>query len=129
MLNYTYGTNGMRIPEENPYMVHLLADEDQIDDFQEKWTQIFLECKADVVIGTHPHMLQPYEVLEGDGGHRMLVYYSIGNYISAQTEKACTKGGAASFTVSLKPSGYEVTEYDLIPLTIRWEGEGKYKVE
>lgn len=157
MLNYTYGTNGIKIPEENPYMVHLLEDEDQvrsdigrargeadyvivfvhwgtensgqIDDFQKKWAQVFLECRADVVIGTHPHVLQPYEVLKGNDGHQMLIYYSIGNYISAQPEKSCTKGGMASFTVSLTPAGYQVTEYDLTPLTIRWEGEGKYTVE
>lgn len=157
MLNYTYGTNGIKIPEENPYMVHLLEDEDQvrsdigrargeadyvivfvhwgtensgqINDFQKKWAQVFLECRADVVIGTHPHVLQPYEVLKGNDGHQMLIYYSIGNYISAQPEKSCTKGGMASFTVSLTPAGYQVTEYDLTPLTIRWEGEGKYTVE
>ena len=157
MLNYTYGTNGIKIPEENPYMVHLLENEDQIrsdigrareeadcvivfvhwgtensgqiDDFQKKWAQVFLECRADVVVGTHPHVMQPYEVLKGDDGHRMLIYYSIGNYISAQPEKSCTKGGMASFTVSLTPAGYQVTEYDLTPLTIRWEGQGKYTVE
>ena len=90
---------------------------------------MFLECRADVVVGTHPHVMQPYEVLKGDDGHRMLIYYSIGNYISAQPEKSCTKGGMASFTVSLTPAGYQVTEYDLTPLTIRWEGQGKYTVE
>ncbi|MGN1179950.1 MAG: CapA family protein [Suilimivivens sp.] len=154
LLNYTYGTNGIKIPEENPYMVHLLGNEDQIrndisqageeadfvivfvhwgtenseqiDDFQKKWAQVFLESKADVVIGTHPHILQPCEIMEDNDGHKMLIYYSIGNYISAQGEETCTKGGIANFTVSLTPSGYEVTEYDLLPLVIKWESGGKY---
>lgn len=157
LLNYTYGTNGIKVPEENPNMVHLLEDETQIrndiakarsetdfvivfvhwgtensetvDDFQKEWAQIFLESKADVVIGTHPHMLQPYEVMESHDGHKMLIYYSIGNYISAQTEKECVKGGMASFTVSLTASGYQVTEYDLEPLKIKWHTGGKYTVE
>lgn len=155
MFNYTYGTNGIRIPEENPYMVHLLEDEDKIreeirlakeesdcvlvfahwgteyeeepDAFQEKWAQIFLECGVDVVIGTHPHILQPCELLRDEAGHEMLVYYSIGNFVSAQYEQSCVKGGAAEFTVSLTKDGYRVTQYSLQPLAITHE-KGKYSV-
>lgn len=155
MFNYTYGTNGIRIPEENPYMVHLLEEEDKIreeigvareesdfvivfvhwgteyeeepDAFQEKWAQIFLESGVDVVIGTHPHTLQPCEVLHDEAGHEMLVYYSIGNFVSAQYEQSCVKGGAARFTVSLTKDGYRVTEYSLQPLVITHE-KGKYSV-
>lgn len=110
LLNYTYGTNGIEIPESSPYLVHLLDDPDkitcdiesagadadfvilfvhwgtedstQVNDAQRKWTQVFLDAGADVVIGTHPHALQPYELLTAADGHEMLVYYSIGNYIS-----------------------------------------------
>lgn len=154
MLNYTYGTNGIPIPEDTPDMVYLLENEDKVvndikeagddadfvivfvhwgteysgqtDAFQQKWTQVFLENGVDVVIGTHPHTLQPCEVLADDSGHRMLVYYSIGNFISAQPEKVCTKGGMASFTVSLTPTGYQITEYSLHPLVITWQEKGKY---
>ncbi|MDE5933309.1 MAG: CapA family protein, partial [Lachnospiraceae bacterium] len=157
LLNYTYGTNGIRLPEENPNMVHLLDDENKIindiemakaesdfvivfvhwgteyagepDDFQRKWAQLFAECGVDVVVGTHPHTIQPYEVIQGKNGHEMLVYYSIGNYISAQPEESCVKGGMASFTVSLTPEGYKVTEYGFWPLTIRWQEGGKYVTE
>lgn len=153
LLNYTYGTNGIPVPNEKPYMVHLLENEDkirndieqaradsdfvivfahwgtenseQIDTAQKKWTQIFLESKADVVIGTHPHILQPYEMLTDEEGHNMLVYYSLGNYISAQSEKVCSKGGMARFTIALTQEGYQITEYDLQPLVIRWDN-GKY---
>lgn len=99
------------------------------DEFQRKWTQVFLQSGVDIVIGTHPHILQPYEMLTGDDGHQMLVYYSIGNYISAQPEKRCVKGGMAEFTVSLTPTGYQITEYDLQPLTIVWQQGGRYTVE
>lgn len=154
LLNYTYGTNGIRMPEENPNMVHLLDDENKIasdikmagaesdfvivfvhwgtentgapDEFQRKWTQLFADCKVDVVIGTHPHAIQPYELLRDDEGHEMLVYYSIGNYISAQPEESCVKGGMAAFTVSLTAEGFRVTEYGFRPLTISWQTGGKY---
>lgn len=154
LFNYTYDTNGIKIPEEKKYIVHLLDDEEKIrkdiqavnseadfiiifvhwgteykyqpDAYQKKWTQIFLESKADAVIGTHPHVLQPYEMLKDDSGHKMLVYYSVGNFISAQPEKYCIKGGVADFTVSLTPNGYEITEYSLRPLVITSHGNGKY---
>lgn len=158
LFNFTYGTNGIRIPDENPNMVHLFPEEEspaeklqdyiaqakseadlvivfahwgteyaqEPDDFQQRWTQVFLESGVDVVIGTHPHVLQPYELLTADDGHQMLVYYSIGNFISAQPEKRCVKGGMAEFTVSLTPQGYQVTKYGLTPLTIEWSQGGKY---
>lgn len=157
LLNYTFGTNGMPVPEKNPHMVHLLEDEDRIradieraredadfvivfvhwgtegamepDAFQKKWAQVFLDCGTDVVVGTHPHTLQPCEILEDEKGHRMLIYYSIGNFISAQSVKECSKGGMASFTVSLTSEGLRVTEYSLQPLTIKWHEGGKFMTE
>lgn len=156
LFNYTYGTNGLTIPTDKAYMLHLLDDEarvradiekarsetdfvlvfahwgteyeKQADEFQQKWAQIFLESGVDVVVGTHPHVLQPYEILRDDGGREMLVYYSIGNYISAQPDKTCVKGGMARFTVSLTPDGYKITEYTLQPLVITRQEDGKYAV-
>ena len=81
-----------------------------------------------VVIGTHPHSLQPFEVLTDEGGHEMLIYYSVGNYISAQAEQSCVKGGMAEFTVSLTADGYRISAYDLKPLSIIWEN-GRYGVD
>lgn len=157
LFNYTYGTNGSTLPKDKAYMLHLLEDEDQVkadltaareetdfvmvfvhwgteyeqqpDEFQRKWSEVFLEGKADVVIGTHPHVLQSYEILRDDSGHEMLVYYSLGNYISAQQEKSCVKGGMAQFTVSLTQDGYKVAEYSLQPLVITCLEDGKYTVE
>lgn len=157
LFNYTYGTNGIPLPDDSPDMVSLLSDEETIqgdiaeaksvadfvivfvhwgteyadepDAFQQKWTQIFLDSGVDIVVGTHPHTLQPFELCTGSNGHRMLVYYSIGNYISAQPEKSCVKGGIAQFTISLTPQGYQLAAYDLQPLEITWHQGGKYTAE
>ena len=156
VLNYTYGTNGLEIPSDRSQMIHTLSSETQVrediararqetdfvlvflhwgtenaaepDAFQQKWTQILLESRADVVIGTHPHALQPCELLTGEDGHRMLVYYSLGNYVSAQPEQTCTKGGMARFTVSLTPQGGRLTDYELVPLSITRGKDGRYTV-
>lgn len=157
LFNYTYGINGSGIPQDISCRVHMLDDEERIradiakacaetdfvivfahwgteyeqetDELQRKWSRIFLESGVDAVVGTHPHVLQPYEVLQGEDGHEMLVYYSIGNYISAQAEQSCVKGGMAQFTVSLTPDGYKITEYTLQPLVITRQESGKYTVD
>ncbi|MBD5550595.1 MAG: CapA family protein [Lachnospiraceae bacterium] len=154
LFNYTYGLNGNALPENCPFMVHLLENEQQvredikkareeadfvlvfvhwgtensteIDDFQKKWADVFLDSKVDVVVGSHPHVLQPFEMLEREDGHKMLVYYSIGNFVSAQPEKSCEKGGMAEFMVVPGKNGYEIAAYNLRPLTILWQTGGGY---
>ena len=154
LFNFTYGTNGMPAPEDTPNLVHLLEDEKRIrtelgkarreadfiivfvhwgtenaadsDVFQKKWADVFLEEQVDAVIGTHPHVLQPFELQTDGNGHEMLLYYSIGNFLSAQPQKSCEKGGMAHFTVSVTENGCKITDYGLTPLRIEWEEGGKF---
>ena len=48
-----------------------------------------LEAGADIVVASHPHVLQPMETVEladDDGGTRTgFIMYSMGNFISSQT--------------------------------------------
>lgn len=110
ILNYTYGTNGIPMPSDMPYAVDMLAEAKVIadiqaaekladftvvcphwgteyrlttDSMQEKWTKIFLENGVDLVLGTHPHVIEPIVWVEDEAsGHRMLVYYSLGNFVN-----------------------------------------------
>lgn len=140
LLNYTFATNGMQA--DYPYEIHTLDDENRIrkdirlakadseavivfvhwgteysnkpDEDQIKWAGIFADEGVDVVVGTHPHVLQPVEVIEGKDEHQTLIYYSLGNYISAQSDEACKTGGLAKFDISLTmDEGVKVTAYDL----------------
>ena len=52
--------------------------------YQKKWTDIFLEEGVDIVIGTHPHVLEPVEQFTREDGHTMVVYYSLGNFVDSQ---------------------------------------------
>lgn len=105
LLNYTYGTNGIAAPSDLPYAVDMLREDKVIreldyaeenadftivfphwgteyrltpDDSQKKWTSIFKEHGADLVIGTHPHVIEPIEYVDD----QMLVYYSLGNFVN-----------------------------------------------
>lgn len=153
LMNYTYGTNGMPLPADNPNAVMLLTEEEKIrkdirmakeasdvvilfvhwgteyqkepDEFQQKWKDIFLEEGVNVVVGTHPHVLEPYELCVREDGHKMLVYYSLGNYISAQDTLDTVLGGFAKFTVGITLDGCQILEYDLLPLVTHQES-GNY---
>ena len=43
-----------------------------------------LDGGVDVILGHHPHVLQPVEVYEAADGRRTFVVYSLGNFISGQ---------------------------------------------
>ena len=142
-LNYTYGTNGIPIPDSKPYIVNML-DKDKItadvtkakqladmvivlphwgteyvytpDSNQNYWTQLFLSLGVDVVIGTHPHVLEPVEVVSDTKGHEMLVYYSLGNFVSNQDQKPRMIGGMAKMTLVKDETGCYVKNYNLTPV-------------
>ena len=114
LLNYTFGTNGIPLPEDKPWCVNLL-DKDKVtadikearenadvvivfphwgtenshdvSDYQKEYTQLFSDLGVDIVIGCHPHVLQPVEWVTNEStGKIMIVYYSLGNFISHQIE-------------------------------------------
>ena len=76
-----------------------------------KWTKIFAESGADLVLGTHPHVIEPIEWVEDETtGHQMLVYYSLGNFVnwtSSSGDGIANRmvGGMAEITVGLDEAG------------------------
>ncbi|MBE6827752.1 MAG: CapA family protein [Ruminococcaceae bacterium] len=55
---------------------------------------------ADVIIGHHPHVIQPVEFIDRDDGGRTLVAFSLGNFISQQNTPARVVGGMIKYTVT-----------------------------
>ena len=147
ILNYTYGTNGIPLPKDMPYAVNLLEEEkvkqdlqlaEETADFtivcphwgteyqlkpsaeQEYWTDIFLEGGADLVIGTHPHVIQPVEMIQNEG-KEMLVYYSLGNFVnwtSGTGDGVANRmvGGMAQIEVVRENDDVVIKEYGVKPL-------------
>lgn len=54
--------------------------------YQKAIAKKMCEFDVDVLIGTHPRVLQPVEVLENKD-HKMVCMYSVGNLLSSQTRK------------------------------------------
>jgi poly-gamma-glutamate synthesis protein (capsule biosynthesis protein) len=57
-----------------------------IEQRQRDLARAAVEVGAIAVIGTHPHVLQPWEKRVAKDGREALVIYSTGNFISAQRE-------------------------------------------
>ena len=111
ILNYTYGTNGIPLPKDMPYAVNYLVKDEVINDikraekeadftivcphwgaeyyrgitdYQKTWSKIFVENGVDLVLGCHPHVIEPIKyVTDKKTGHKMLVYYSLGNFVNS----------------------------------------------
>jgi poly-gamma-glutamate synthesis protein (capsule biosynthesis protein) len=109
-LAYTYGTNGIPLPDEYSFLINFLDEKEiladikavrpQVDvlvlvlhwgleynprpsDMQKRQAYSFLEAGADVILGSHPHVIQTMEkirIAEKD----KFVIYSMGNFISHQ---------------------------------------------
>lgn len=161
ILNYTYGTNGIPTPSDMPYIVNYLNEDKIIQDLkyaeensdftivcphwgteyvlsatdsQKKWANIFMENGADLVIGTHPHVIEPIEMLTDENDNEMLVYYSIGNFVNGTsgTGEGTTNrmvGGIADITISLDENGeVYIEKYDVIPIVCHIDEKTEYTV-
>lgn len=150
-INYTYGTNGIPLPEGYPNAVTYLdeatvrrdiayAEENadftvvlphwgteyvhEPDQSQIRWASLFAECGADLVIGTHPHVTEPI----GTVGN-MPVYYSIGNFVNSTAQSGAgiadrMVGAIADVTITRSDSGEVIIEdYGVIP-TVTHLSEG-----
>lgn len=143
LLNYTYGLNGFNLPDDMPYLVDLMnqytkeavaadiAKADELADFviifphwgteyqleeseeQQEWAQLFADNGADLIIGAHPHVVQPVEWIEGKNGNKTLVYYSLGNFVSIQYYNFSMLGGMAEVSITKDSSGTYISDYDM----------------
>ena len=83
---------------------------------QREWAAFFAQCGVDLVIGTHPHVVQPMETVTRADGKPMLVYYSLGNFISCQVKAGTALGGFAHVVFEKDEQGVRLKEYGLEPL-------------
>lgn len=112
-LSYTYGTNGILTPAGKDYLVNridsLIIQQDlkrarEVSDvvvlnlhFGEEYQKMpnaeqlelahfSAENGADIILGHHPHVLQPPQWIETADGRKAFAVYSLGNFLSGQDE-------------------------------------------
>lgn len=78
--------------------------------YQETFAKQMTEAGADLIIGTHPHVIQPVEWVTADNGNRALCYYSLGNYVSTQRDTISMLEAMTWVTFVKDSSGIHIEE-------------------
>jgi poly-gamma-glutamate synthesis protein (capsule biosynthesis protein) len=147
-LSYTMETNGIPVPKDKPYLVSLgnterMAEEigrlRPLCDFlvvsmhwgeeyrhkynarQESLSKFLAEQRADLIIGHHPHVIQPYRSLSRPDGGETLCFYSLGNFVSAQRRGPTLLGGLMYVKVRKFESAVDIAEAGVIPVVTHYE--------
>ena len=90
--------------------------------YQEAFAKQMTEAGADVIIGTHPHVVQPVRMIQADNGNTALCYYSLGNYVSTQKTAQSMLEGMAWVTFHVTENGISLSTEDtgIIPLVCHY---------
>lgn len=148
LLNYTYSLNGYSLPKDKPYLVNMLDKKKMAEDIkkaeeladftivfphwgteyvykatsmQKELTSFYYDHGVDLVIGTHPHVIEPVEWIETEKDHKMLVYYSLGNFMSYQKEAPRMLGAMAGVTITKDERGTYISDADITPIVTHYE--------
>jgi poly-gamma-glutamate capsule biosynthesis protein CapA/YwtB (metallophosphatase superfamily) len=163
-LAYSYGTNGLLLPSDKSFAVSLIDTKRMSSEIrrlreagadvvtvslhfgteyqrlpngeQRKIVRSAIGSGADIILGSHPHVVQPYEVVRVPASEGSLqvdrkgvAIYSLGNFISNQSDN--WKDVGLIFSVHLvktrQADGSTVTVWDRIELTPTWVHINKIK--
>ncbi|MGD6871440.1 CapA family protein [Sutcliffiella horikoshii] len=158
-LSYTYGTNGIPVPEGKEFFVNLIDREAIKKDVeeakqnsdvvvvamhwgveyilfpnseQEELADFLAEIGVDIVIGHHPHVLQPMKFMDRPDGGKMFVVYSLGNFLSGQKDDYKDIGGILQLhvekTVDGQESKIDIKVDNFIPTYVSQVNPTKYHV-
>ncbi len=129
MLNYTYGTNGIVVPPPRVVsyidtvritseiltsrekgadlvvvFIHWGNEYDSVPSpLQELTAKAIFNGGADIIIGSHPHVLQPMQATADSAGLCDPVVWSMGNFVSNQRKRR--SDGGAMVRIELKKEG------------------------
>ncbi len=137
LVGVTQYTNGLSLPSDSELKIVYSADEETIErkikaakeacdivlvnvhwgneyttvpvDGQRALAKKMSDWGADVIIGHHPHVIEPIEFIDREDGSRTLVAYSLGNFISQQNTPARVIGGMLYYSVTKDFNTGEVT--------------------
>lgn len=136
LCNYDTGSRRIDFNTINPQVIEDIKRAEELADFtivlphwgieytmeetnqETSFAMQMTQAGADLIIGTHPHVIQPVKWVTSGNGNRALCYYSLGNYTSAQDGVAQMLGGMANLTIAQDENGTYIKEDSIkaIPL-------------
>jgi len=135
VVSYTYGMNGNYLPKGKHYLVNRISDSllvrdiqkaksDSIDfvlvyfhfgeeyekepnRYQKNVVQTAIDAGADIILASHPHVLQPFSYFNKDSVNKLnskldsgFIAYSLGNFISNQQWRYSDAGVILQFQIT-----------------------------
>ncbi len=163
VLSFTYGLNGNYVPKGKEYLVNVIDTTEikrQIElaryyladvvityfhfgeeykttpnNFQQTMVDKAVSYGADIILGSHPHVLQKYEWKKSSSSvfDSVLVVYSMGNFISNQRKRYTDCGVIVNFAIekNLPDNKYTLKNLSFEPTWVfrgYYNGEKTYKV-
>lgn len=148
-INYTYGTNGIPVPSGKEYCVNLIdkalmkkqieqAKEQNVDMIvacmhwgteyrttanseQEELANFLFENGVDIILGNHPHVLEPMEkktiTLEDGTEKEVFVVYALGNFTADQRDEITRDSAILNLTITKNLDGkISIDKIDYVPI-------------
>jgi len=144
MLNYTYDTNGLKV--QLPNVVNYIDKKAILKDiklarrmnadiiianmhwgYEYKLTQhkeqtdmanFLVENGVNLVIGGHPHVVQPMDVRREGDSIKQVIVYSMGNFISGM--KAVNTDGGMMVNIEISKNGDDPVKIDTCSYSLVW---------
>lgn len=153
LLNYTYGVDEEAgFSDGDSYMVDVYSEDRAKEDVAQAkssadFVMVFLhaggeyteepsdtaqarvdflaEQGVDALLCSNPHVVQSYGMMDRSDGGKMLLYNSLGNFVSADNQMPGLIGGMADFTLKKDASTNAVTveNYSIVPLVMHYNNE------
>jgi poly-gamma-glutamate synthesis protein (capsule biosynthesis protein) len=150
-INFTYGTNGIPIPnptkineidlnflreqifrakQNRPDVIILLLHygteyKTEPDIYQQYVVKLALIEGVDIVLGGHPHVLQPFEtiILKDKYGieKKRLIVWSLGNFVSNQKRINTDGGMIFQFQLTKSNQKIDIENIDYIPVFVEFD--------
>lgn len=147
-LAYTYGTNGLKLPDGSQLVIPYYNDSDidrqtkkareiadcvivsihwgTEDNFtpgteQKRKAELMINNGVDVILGHHPHVLQDLTVEDRPDGGQTLIIYSLGNFLSGMQYSRNMVGGFLCFDVAKDIAGVNIENISFIPTVCHYD--------
>ncbi len=153
LLNYTYGLNGLVLPKGKGYLVDTLSNKKKVikdiekaeklgdltivfphwgdeyvydeTSYQKDYAKVMAEAGADLIIGAHPHVVEPLKYIKTKDKRNVPVYYSLGNFISNQDKDPRMLGAMAQVVITEKENKITL-DCKILPLVTHQEYDKPY---
>lgn len=159
-LSFTYGTNGIPVPKGKEYCINLIDEDlilDQIskakalnpdlicvsmhwgdeyklkqNETQEKLADFLFKNGVDIILGSHPHVLEPMEkrtiTLEDGTTKDGFLIYSLGNFMSGQVIENTMNTIILQLQITKHPNNsITIDSVEYVPIYMYDKGAGQNK--